>query len=74
MAECARLIKGYGDTHERGLKNFNAIMSAMQRNPQDGGLARLVRTLRVAALADEDGRALAQQLSAIRHEAGDATA
>ncbi len=74
VAECARLIKGYGDTHERGLKNFTAIMSAMQRNPQDGGLARLVRTLRLAALADEDGRALAQQLSAIRHEAADATA
>jgi indolepyruvate ferredoxin oxidoreductase beta subunit len=68
VAECARLIKGYGDTHERGLKNFTAIMTAMQRNPQDGGLARLVRTLRLAALADEDGNALAQQLSAIRHE------
>jgi indolepyruvate ferredoxin oxidoreductase beta subunit len=71
IAECARLIKGYGDTHERGLKSFNTIMSAVQRNPQDAGLARLVRTLRSAALADEDGKALAQQLSAIRLDAGE---
>jgi indolepyruvate ferredoxin oxidoreductase beta subunit len=72
VAECARLIKGYGDTHERGLRNFTAIMAAMQRNPQDAGLARLVRTLRMAGLADEDGKTLAQQLSAIRLEAGKA--
>jgi indolepyruvate ferredoxin oxidoreductase beta subunit len=59
VAECGRLIKGYGDTHERGLRNFNAIVERVRGSAAIGpGLAGRVRTLRSAALADEDGRAL----------------
>ena len=73
VAECARLIKGYGDTHARGIRNYAAIMGVLQRQlsvrqhyADDGALPRMVRTLRTAALADEDGKALAQQMAAVK--------
>src|SRR5260370_29094506 len=33
VAECARLIKGYGATHRRGKANFLAIVDALVENP-----------------------------------------
>ena len=33
VAECARLIKGYGETHRRGKANFLAIVDALVENP-----------------------------------------
>jgi indolepyruvate ferredoxin oxidoreductase beta subunit len=66
IAECARLIKGYGDTHRRGTENFNAIFAALV----DGrpGLAASERAFaiagaRKAALADPEGQALAKALA-----------
>ena len=56
IAECQRLVKGYGDTHERGLANFERIMQFIDRAAGRAGLAAQVRRLRSAALADEDGR------------------
>jgi indolepyruvate ferredoxin oxidoreductase beta subunit len=53
---CQRLVKGYGDTHARGLANFNAAMAAARRT-RDAGF---VRRFREAALADEDGLALSK--------------
>jgi indolepyruvate ferredoxin oxidoreductase beta subunit len=58
LIACQALIKGYGDTHARGLKNFAAITEALSR----GGDAADVRRWRDAALADEDGAALRQEL------------
>ena len=58
IAECQRLVKGYGDTHERGLRNYGAIMLWIDRAQGRTELAADVRRLRSAALADEDGRAL----------------
>lgn len=57
IARCQRLIKGYGDTHERGVRNYELLMAALQR----GGPAvtpETLRELREAALADEQGKAL----------------
>lgn len=53
-----RLIKGYSDTHARGLSKFDRVMSAlpMLRGRPDG--ADWMRRLRTAALADEKGKAL----------------
>jgi indolepyruvate ferredoxin oxidoreductase beta subunit len=62
LIACQELIKGYGDTHARGLKNFTAIMQALK----PGADASDVRRWRDAALADEDGVALAQQLASPR--------
>jgi indolepyruvate ferredoxin oxidoreductase beta subunit len=67
IAECQRLVTGYGETHERGMQSFRRIVDAIEDlrrlpNPADG-----VRKLRTAALADEDGRAFAvtwQELAA----------
>jgi indolepyruvate ferredoxin oxidoreductase beta subunit len=61
IAECARLIKGYGDTHRRGKANFLAILDALVENPattDPAGQARAIRKARDAALADPEGKAL----------------
>jgi indolepyruvate ferredoxin oxidoreductase beta subunit len=62
VAECQRLVKGYSDTYERGMHNFNAIMSAIDRVRAQGDAARRVRELRDAALADEHGTRLQEAL------------
>jgi indolepyruvate ferredoxin oxidoreductase beta subunit len=61
IALCQSLVKGYGDTHARGMRSFNAIMAEVDR-----GLATAahVRTLRAAALADEAGATLKTALAA----------
>ena len=63
IAECQRLVKGYSDTHERGLKSFTIIMQYIDREFGRPGLAARVRRLRSAALADEDGRELDSALA-----------
>jgi indolepyruvate ferredoxin oxidoreductase, beta subunit len=65
IAECARLIKGYGETHRRGRMNFLAIMDALVENPATadaGEQARALRKAREAALADPEGKALGTAL------------
>lgn len=57
IAQCQRLVKGYSDTHERGLRNYDAVMSALQRAGTTIAPAT-VRELRDAALADEHGHKL----------------
>jgi indolepyruvate ferredoxin oxidoreductase beta subunit len=71
IAECQRLVKGYGDTHQRGLERFAIIMRFIDqergRERARDDLAERVRRLRSAALADEEGRVLEtalQELSA----------
>ena len=54
VAQCQRLVKGYSDTHERGVRNFDAVMAAVQRAGATLAPATL-RELREAALADEHG-------------------
>lgn len=61
IARCQQLVKGYGDTHERGLRHFELLMQALTREPSLGA-ARLGE-LRKAALADEDGDALRAALA-----------
>ncbi|MDE1995450.1 MAG: indolepyruvate oxidoreductase subunit beta family protein [Rhizobiaceae bacterium] len=53
-----RLVKGYSDTHARGLSKFDRVMSALSqlRDREDG--AAWMRRLRQAALLDEKGMAL----------------
>ena len=40
IAECQRLVKGYGDTHERGMASFKRIMAALDglRNRPDAAI------------------------------------
>lgn len=62
IVQCQRLVKGYGDTHARGLGNFLTLMGVV-----DGQGAQLppltLKELRDAALADEHGRALKDALA-----------
>ena len=65
ISECARLIKGYGDTHRRGTANFLAIMDALVENPATADpaeQAKAIRKSREAALADPEGKALGSAL------------
>lgn len=61
IVRCQRLIKGYGDTFERGLGNFRLIMGHIA---EEQVAAADVATLREAALADDAGTALAAALGA----------
>ena len=58
VAECQRLVKGYGETHERGTASFKRIMAALDGLRNRPHAATRVRELREAALADEQGEAL----------------
>ena len=60
LVKCQRLIKGYGDTFERGLRNFEQVMDLYEMsNAPAGQKAEQVKAWREAALADPDGKALA---------------
>jgi indolepyruvate ferredoxin oxidoreductase beta subunit len=58
VAESQRLVKGYGDTHIRGTRNFDTVMSALPALRANGNAAARLRGLREAALADESGKQL----------------
>lgn len=60
IVRCQRLIKGYGDTFERGLRSYSLIMAAQD---EDAMSAAQVSRLRDLALADENGDALKQALA-----------
>ena len=63
VAECPRLVKGYGDTYVLGSRNFERLMQALPRLRQmDSPTARL-RNLREAALADDTGKKLESALA-----------
>ncbi len=64
LAQCQRLVKGYSDTHERGLRNYDTVMAAFERAGNRIAPATL-RELRDAALADEHGKKL--QAALARH-------
>jgi indolepyruvate ferredoxin oxidoreductase beta subunit len=70
IAESARLIKGYGDTHKRGLGNYRRITDEIIAPALAGRMpvakaTDAVANARVAALADPDGGALDRTLAAI---------
>ena len=70
IAECARLIKGYGDTHARGIANYAAIEARVIAPALAGHLpvaraADAVASARTAALTDPDGESLSQCLAEI---------
>ncbi len=53
-----RLVKGYSDTHARGLSKFDRVMSALPSLEHRDDGAAWMRRLRQAALLDEQGIAL----------------
>lgn len=78
VAECARLLKGYSDTHRRGQANFLRLMSTVvdpalaASNPGAdyyANVAASLATARKAALADPEGDALNVTLAKLGHAA-----
>lgn len=66
LALAQRLVKGYGETHERGWRNFTVLLAQLDAlSTRDDGATLLAR-LHAAALADEEGQALARELAAIQ--------
>lgn len=61
VAQCQSLVKGYGDTHGRGWGNFNILIHVVQQQGRHLAPATL-QELRMAALADEQGRQLQHAL------------
>jgi indolepyruvate ferredoxin oxidoreductase, beta subunit len=59
---CQRLIKGYGDTFERGLRHFRSIRAAFMALPKNKRTAQWLIQARNEALADERGDALSAYL------------
>ena len=79
FAECAGLIKGYGDTHRRGSGNYDLIVKhvvvptltdAMPVQQAIDGIA----SARAAALLDPEGEALAKCLAGLANPAAHAIA
>ncbi len=68
IAECQRLVKGYGDTHARGLANYNAVIAQVTRLQGHPDAPGTIRRLRDAALADEQGTKLAAAIAALSRE------
>ncbi|MCU0816659.1 MAG: indolepyruvate oxidoreductase subunit beta family protein [Cypionkella sp.] len=66
ILRCRRLIKGYSDTHARGLSKFDRVMEGIALVEGRADAAEWARRLREAALKDEEGRALDGALDTIR--------
>ncbi|MBX3636221.1 MAG: indolepyruvate oxidoreductase subunit beta family protein [Rubrivivax sp.] len=59
LAQCGRLVKGYGSTNERGKENLLHIVDHLAVGPQPAAeRAAAVRAARAAALSDDAGKAL----------------
>ncbi len=57
IAECARLVKGYGDTHRTGVAHFKRIFDTIVESGNETDPAKLtaaIRRARIAALANPD--------------------
>ena len=65
IAACGQLIKGYGDTHVRAVRNFDLIAKTYFDNLslEPAMVARAIKAARNAATADPEGLALAKEIS-----------
>jgi indolepyruvate ferredoxin oxidoreductase beta subunit len=65
LLKCRRLVKGYSDTHARGLSKFDRVIAATPMLAGRPDAADWIRRLRDAALADEDGKTLDGALATV---------
>jgi indolepyruvate ferredoxin oxidoreductase beta subunit len=68
LASCIEIVKGYGDTYQRGLTRYRTTVDAVQKSALTDRAAA-VRRLHTAALADEKGRVFDDAVSALKHSA-----
>ncbi len=67
---CRRLVKGYSDTHARGLSKFDRVLAEVPFLTGRAEGAAWLRRLKEAALADEKGTALDGALRTMRSAYG----
>jgi len=72
IAECARLIKGYGSTLKRGTENYRSIETHVILPILDGHLPvrrgiDAIASARTAALVDPEGEGLQRCIDALEH-------
>jgi indolepyruvate ferredoxin oxidoreductase beta subunit len=65
LARAQRLIKGYGETHERGWRNFSVLLSRLDGLARRADGPAVMARLQEAALADEEGQMLAKELAGL---------
>jgi len=65
FARSQRLLKGYGETHEHGWRNFCALTEQLELLAARPDGAVLLARLQEAALADEEGTALAREIESL---------
>jgi indolepyruvate ferredoxin oxidoreductase beta subunit len=66
FARLRNLVKGYGDTNERGLEKYRAICAFMSDELHNPSAAAHLETLIAAAGKDEDGAALRAEMNRLR--------
>ena len=64
IARCIEIVKGYGDTYQRGLSRYRAAIDAVGALPA-ADRAVALRRLQNAALADEKGKTFGEALSTL---------
>lgn len=58
VVRAQRLVKGYGDTHARGWRNFQILMDVVDRHAERSDAPQQLQRMCDAALADEEGKSL----------------
>ena len=66
ILQCRRLVKGYSDTHSRGLSKFDKTLAAIKLVERRDDAADWARRLREAALKDGAGKDLDGVIQTIR--------
>jgi indolepyruvate ferredoxin oxidoreductase beta subunit len=66
VVRCRRLVKGYSDTHARGLSKFDQVIGTIPLIATRDDAADWTRRLREAALKDEFGKALDGAIATIK--------
>lgn len=67
VAQCGRMIKGYGSTNERGKENLLHVMDHLMHMAFESATLRAnaIRDARTAALADDSGKSLDRALASL---------
>ena len=63
VVKCQRLIKGYGDTHERGMKKFKLLMNILDELKNDGEGHKKLMALSEVALQEVSADRLEQAIA-----------
>jgi indolepyruvate ferredoxin oxidoreductase beta subunit len=66
VIKCRRLVKGYSDTHARGMSKFDKVLDGIALIAARDDAPDWACRLREAALKDEDGKALDGAIATIR--------